>query len=306
MGFVHEADESEDNNILEVKRIKRKKSVKENFDSGFVNTGLDLNDGADETTENNVLEVKRNKVKKKKVKDVDNGFINIGLELNDEAVERIENNVLEVKRKKLKKKKVTEDCESGFVNTGLDLSNQNCETTKNDAFEVKRKEIEGNGLENPGFQSSPSQNLEIPDCDLMLNVTSTPLVQKKPIENNKNCHINRAFNANYSPNQKQRLLFAKNTIENCEAEVENEINEKRYPTVGEIGDSDGENEKLEEGTKLRYKYASFSERTPWYHCKAEGSRKSYKHLIKGDIVLCFKNTNLHEIHGYAVRRNAQR
>lgn len=104
------------------------------------------------------------------------------------------------------------------------------------------------------------------------------------------------------------------TIENYQVEVENGMNEAKYKKkfaivnkyqqcqrpIGEIG-SDGENEGLEEGSKLRFKHAKFSKKIPpWANKRSEqGAKKTYKHLIRGDIIVQFKNANLHEIEGYA-------
>lgn len=103
--------------------------------------------------------------------------------------------------------------------------------------------------------------------------------------------------------------FIKN-IEHCQAEVENNMNETKAKTftikeqmIGEIDSSDGENEVHEEGIKLRYKYASFNVKQPhWmkqFNQTAHYAKKSYKHLIKGDIIVGFKNSNLHQVNGYA-------
>lgn len=197
---------------------------------------------------------------------------------------------VEEEGKRVKKKKKKNESEVGFVNNGLDLLEGvgGGGGEKNNAMEVKR----GGGLTNPAFEEPL-----LDDSDLILNVTSAP---PPPPQQQKTGYVNRGFNAQIN-SQQQRVINARNAMENCGAEVENDINEKRYPMVGEMDGADGENEKLEEGTKLRYKYASFSHRTPWFQQKMSGPKKSYKHLIKGDIILAFKNTNLHEIQGYAVK-----
>lgn len=95
------------------------------------------------------------------------------------------------------------------------------------------------------------------------------------------------------------------TLDMYQAEIENDINEKKQMTledimVGELGNPHGENEKVPGGTKLKLKHADLDTRTPMYQLNKTGARKSYKHLIKGDIVVKFNNTNLHDIRGYAV------
>lgn len=102
------------------------------------------------------------------------------------------------------------------------------------------------------------------------------------------------------------------TIDRYQAEIENDINEKKLETltvedimIGEVGNPHGEHEKLPDGTKLKFKYANFASRTPFYHLDKTGAKKAYKHLIKGDIMVRFKNTNLHEIQGYAAKRGTR-
>ncbi|XP_018573338.1 dual specificity protein kinase splB [Anoplophora glabripennis] len=118
---------------------------------------------------------------------------------------------------------------------------------------------------------------------------------------------NTAFDK-HKTNLEENLDSISKTIDRYQAEIENDINEKKLETitmedvmVGEVGNPHGEHERLPEGTKLKFKYANFISRTPFYHLDKTGAKKSYKHLIKGDIVVGFKNTNLHEIQGYAAK-----
>lgn len=216
---------------------------------------------------------------------------NLEREINEIATKKRKQQQEEEEEKTVKtkrRKKNENNTQVGFVNNGLDLLDGGGEGENNNAMEVKR----GGGLTNPAFEEPL-----LDDSDLILNVTSAP---PPPPQQQKIGYVNRGFNPqNYS--QQQRIINARNAMENCGAEVENDINEQRYPMVGEMDGSDGENERVEEGTKLRYKYASFSHRTFWNQQNTTGPKKSYKHLIKGDIILAFKNTNLHEIQGYAVR-----
>lgn len=101
----------------------------------------------------------------------------------------------------------------------------------------------------------------------------------------------------------ENLETISKTLEMYQAEIENDINEQKVATfeeimVGDIGNPEGENEKLPDSTRLKFKYANVEERTPMYQLNKTGPKKSYKHLIKGDIILKFNNTNLHEIKGY--------
>lgn len=104
------------------------------------------------------------------------------------------------------------------------------------------------------------------------------------------------------------------TIDHYQAEVENGLNESKVKKarmseeymVGELNCSDGENEALDEGVKLRYKYAKFNRIEPIWARRNDAQttlpKKSYKHLIRGDIIIGFKNSNLHEIPGYGMGR----
>lgn len=121
--------------------------------------------------------------------------------------------------------------------------------------------------------------------------------------------VNSGFDA-VATRLEENVESMQRTIENYQAEVENDINQAKLTSteqhchiqmVGEVG-SDGENEKIEEGTKLRFKHAKFGKLPPWANKSTDtGAKKSYRHLIKGDIIVHFKNTNLHEIEGYAAR-----
>ncbi|XP_044762714.1 protein pxr-1-like [Coccinella septempunctata] len=68
----------------------------------------------------------------------------------------------------------------------------------------------------------------------------------------------------------------------------------------EVGDPAGENEILPSGeVKLKFKYANFGRMPPWMKkANSTNPKSSYRHLIKGDIVLGFRNTNMHDIRGY--------
>lgn len=94
-------------------------------------------------------------------------------------------------------------------------------------------------------------------------------------------------------------------LNNYQAEIENDMNEAKIKSVeiedimvGEVGNPDGTDEILPDGTvKLKFKNASFKKRAKFME-SLTGPKKSYTHLIKGDIVVGFKESNLHEIKGY--------
>lgn len=100
------------------------------------------------------------------------------------------------------------------------------------------------------------------------------------------------------------------TIENYQAEVENDINERKVQEppqfnnglmIGMINVSNDRHKQLEEGTQLGFKLANFNKSNAYQNKEAQLShaKKSYKHLIVGDIIVGFRNTNLDTIHGYA-------
>lgn len=93
-------------------------------------------------------------------------------------------------------------------------------------------------------------------------------------------------------------------IDAAQAQIENDINENKDGFVGELcNEGDAENEATPDGVKLRYRFAKFSKAPSWQqraNNTATTPKKSYAHLIRGDIILHFKNTNLHEVKGYAV------
>nr|XP_023014779.1 uncharacterized protein LOC111504455 [Leptinotarsa decemlineata] len=102
------------------------------------------------------------------------------------------------------------------------------------------------------------------------------------------------------------------TLDTFQAEIDNDINEEKVKAitmedvmVGEVGSPDGENEELPGGTRLKFKYANLNSKTPLYHLNSTGPKKSYKHLIKGDIMVMFDGTNLHEVEGYAVKEKRE-
>ncbi|CAH1977783.1 unnamed protein product [Acanthoscelides obtectus] len=194
----------------------------------------------------------------------------------------------------------------------------------------KQKEIEGKS--NPELkrdESINSVNSEIvEDEQLMLNVAVIPVEVKADtkdtaktsqsvkrsksvrfsnviIQNNE--HIKTGIDNECFDKQKsmldENMQFISQTIDRFEAEIENDLNEEKQLMVGEIRNPAGQPEKLPDGTtRLKFKDANLGTKTATYHLNKTGAKKSYKHLIKGDIVLKFKETNLHEISGYAAKK----
>jgi len=133
-------------------------------------------------------------------------------------------------------------------------------------------------------------------------------IQKKKSKKRNKGIENNAFDQQANSIEENVTALSK-TLDTFQAEVENEINEAKMKSVevedimvGEVGNPDGNNELLPDGTvKLKFKHANFK-RASRYMENLTGARRSYRHLIKGDIVMEFRETNLHEIDGYAVTR----
>ncbi|KAI4454692.1 g patch domain containing protein [Holotrichia oblita] len=161
--------------------------------------------------------------------------------------------------------------QSGFVNNAFDIRSVDKINFCNDKFELKPSP---NGIDNKAFNKT-----------------------KTEIEENVNSISNK--------------------IERYQAEVENNINECKYElsqdsytgyySIGDVARI-SENIRVEEGLKLCFKQANFRTPVPHYH-KGGGvalPKKSYRHLIQGDITVTFRSSNLHEIKGYATESNRGR
>ena len=148
------------------------------------------------------------------------------------------------------------------------------ESVRFDAKDESNNSVQSNkNSASPGDSTQlPSQNgdSEMPECNIMLNVTYIDVKSKFKERNRargeKTCPL---------PNAK---------------EVE-------YQMVGDTATSLEKHVKLENGTKLSFKDVKFGTLPPWLK-KGNKPRCSYKHLIRGDITVAFKNTNLHQIAGY--------
>ncbi|XP_076253818.1 uncharacterized protein LOC143192377 [Rhynchophorus ferrugineus] len=285
-----------------------------------------------------------------------------------------------LKEKKKKKKKSKQDQVTGLENPVFNDESDQSFVITGEEFEVKRKDKskkkskkdkkEEIGIDNPAL----NLNDTVEDCDLMLNIVSTPVSQKTD-EKSVNSFSIKRVSEDYSSSRRKSVRFSDvtreriipnkedihqssfgegsdiieiegklndsaeipvkkskkhrmglenngfdyqansieenitsitNTLDSYEAEIENDMNEAKLKAVelseimvGEVGNPDGENEALSDGSvKLKFKYAKFRKQ-PTYMDALTGPKKSYKHLIKGDILLNFKQSNLHEISGYA-------
>lgn len=247
----------------------------------------------------------------------------------------------EVKRKKKKQKIVQEmGCDNPTFDTNTNICNSPVNNNFEIKRKKDKYAIDNPNL-NISVDENISKTVDESEFDIMLNITTTPSQPKSNVstspKNRKQSKFKRK-SVRFSDVTEERIIPSNEDIENrnelfdinskiiesglsspddpnqelqeisrkidCfQAEIENDINEdKASRYIGEIGDPDGLNEKLPDGTKLKLKFAKFGRIAPLSFKHNESSPKSsYRHLIKGDIVLGFKNTNLHEIEGYAVR-----
>ncbi|XP_066257677.1 DNA ligase 1-like [Euwallacea similis] len=337
-------------------------------------------------TEPSVIELTPQKIKtsKKTLEGIENHIFSIETE-NDSMTTETEN-PYELKPKRKKKSQSKEES-PGLINPLFDVTDAaNDKDLMNELYEVKRidktkkkkkqEHKENEGIDNPALALDASIEEE---CDLMLNIASTPVITTPKTTEQSRIHkvkpLSRRKSVRFSDVTRERIIPSKEdiesetleesreiieiegilndsselsnidkfiqkkkakkfnkgiengafdqqannieenitsmskTIDTFQAEVENDINEAKIKSikvedimVGEVGNPEGDNEKLEDGTvKLKFKHANFK-RVYRYMESLTGAKKSYKHLIKGDIVVGFRDTNLHQIEGYAAQK----
>ncbi|VEN48875.1 unnamed protein product [Callosobruchus maculatus] len=309
-------------------KIKKKKAKLANKDSSFDTLSISKN-GIDNCTfdpsldPNDAEQVQENpyevKIKKKKTEfAIENPCFDANSDSPPANSTVDEENPYEVKIKKKKIKQMSDDATS--------LENQN----KNSILELeekkKRKQIEAvsNPSLKPDDNNIPISNDIVVDDQLMLNVAVIPV----PVQDETPHSVRRKKSVRFSnvnqeviiPNETtngidnqcfdeqknmldENMQFISKTLDRFEAEIENDLNEEKQLMIGEVGNPSGNDQKLPDGTvKLKFKHANLGSKTPMYHLDKTGAKKSYKHLIKGDIVLHFKETNLHQIPGYGAKK----
>ncbi|KAJ8982238.1 hypothetical protein NQ317_013540 [Molorchus minor] len=244
----------------------------------------------------------------------------------------------EVKRKKKKAKKTVEN---GLENPALSLETSSDGITENTSLKIEESDLMLNIVSTPiasslkgskGEETFSAKTAKRRKSVRFSNVTQERIIPNnddlKTMSNNEHFDIdtlvsngsledqtrsdygvdNVAFDQ-HKNRLEENLDNISKTLDRYQAEIENDINEKKLEdfhmddiVVGEVGNPHGTNEKLPDGTRLKFKYANFVSSVPSFHLDKTGSKKSYRHLIKGDIVVKFKNTNLHQIEGYAVKK----
>ncbi|XP_044260850.1 uncharacterized protein LOC123008877 isoform X5 [Tribolium madens] len=310
---TNELGNSEISNNFEVKRMKKKKKNEDSF--AIDNPNFDTCEVSElgNSHLSSDFEVKRKK-KMKKNEDsfaIDNPNFDT-FETSELGNSQVSND-FEVKRKKKKN-------EDSFAidNPNFDI---NCENgCSSNEFEVERKKTKRKNCEEIKKSDEESHKEEPePTLDLILNVTATPVAPPPPpkhssIKRRKSVRFSDVNEERIIPNNEENGLKDSSLdldveemskkIDGFQAEIENDMNEaKARKFIGEVGNPDGENEKLPDGgTRLKFKYAKFGRAPPWAKNTTK-AKSSIKHLIKGDIVLGFNNTNLHEIVGYGNKKN---
>lgn len=293
----------------------------------------------------NDFEVKRKKKKRKNEDSfaLDNPNFEMNCETND-CEDSCVSNDFEVKRKK-KRNNETDSfaIDNPTFNSSSEEKSSHVDNTFEVKRKKKKKVKESLAIDNPSFNDKKEESAKIeepePTFDLILNVTSTPCVPppsaKPSLKRRKSVRFNDVNEERIIPNNEdianRNELFDINSrvienglkdttsskldldveemskkIDGFQAEIENDMNEAKVRKfIGEVGNPDGENEKLPHGTKLKFKYANFGKSPAWMNRSTSKSKSSYKHLIKGDIVLGFNNTNLHEIVGYGIKNRGK-
>ncbi|KAF2895306.1 hypothetical protein ILUMI_10861 [Ignelater luminosus] len=284
-----------DGNQTEDFKVKHKKK---NKSKGIDNPALNLNDSNNTSSEKSL----QNGIENPTLEILD---CDIMLNVTDEPVKT----PVTPKAQKYTPKHKTKTVRFSKTNQEFIIDNRSPDdiTKRNELYDINTKVIED------GLRNLKKKNQHVEDCkfdiksiDKLDFCNDTPLPKKNHLGiDNKGFDI-RAQKVEESVNMITR------TIDHYQAEVENGINESKLKRtrmneeymVGELNCSDGENEVHDDGVKLRFKYAKFNRIEPMWAKRNDAQttlpKKSYKHLIRGDIIIGFKNSNLHEIPGYGM------
>lgn len=175
---------------------------------------------------------------------------------------------------------------------------------RNELFDINTKVIE-NGLEEEARKNGTLNS----KFDMQSIDKKTFYEKSKPLKKRKRGVENSAFDEQ-STKLQENIDDISKTIDMYQAQIENDINEAKTKInsveldelmVGEPGISEGDHEKVPEGALLKFHGVKFG-KSPAYMNSFTGPKKSYKHLIKGDVIVAFKESNLHEIYGYGVKK----
>lgn len=285
----------------EVKRKKKKQKVSEN---GLDNPCLNLNDDSKEDTKNEDAE------------DACDLMLNVAVIPINKTANGLLKQEKEEKNRKRRRKSVrfSEINEEHIIPNDYDLNAAIADDVekRNELFEIntqviehslqeeKKKDVcdEKEGFVNGGF--------DIKSIDRM-SFYEKEFEKKKKMKNKRiekglsNVVFDKHGNA-----LEENIEVITKTIENYQAEVENDINEDKIKNkklkIGSVGIISDINyhEKTPDGVRLAFKKANFKKVQQWKNeVYTTSSKKSYSHLIVGDVIVGFKNSNLHQIEGYA-------
>lgn len=284
-----------------VKKSKKSKSSKTEQNEGLDNPCLNADNlNREESTGESVsneFEVVRKSKKQKKTDLKAVGVDNVALNLNDSNPVNVISDISVIES----------DLMFNIVSTPIIKKNTETSTSSNTIEAAKssvkrRKSVRFNDVTQEHIipNKEEVEEIDLPteiDPQVTLNGSKGKKGRSKKFAGDQVKDKKANFN--------KRINSISQKIDGCQAEVENDINEAKLKSVqmedmmiGQVGNPDGENESHEEGSLLKFKYAKFGA-VPGYMKNLTGAKKSYKHLIKGDIVVQFKNANLHEINGYA-------
>lgn len=205
------------------------------------------------------------------------------------------------------------------------------------SLEEQKKDSSNNGHEKVvGFLNTAFDLKSIDKVSFYEKSYESKIPEKKVVKNGKKLKLTQVGQDNVVFDQKateieENVDCISKTIDNYEAEVENDINEKKAElktnkkrnninstndnqienisnswnepvefSVGMANISSPNHKKLPDGTQLGFQLAKFKTQSFRYDRAAQmnDAKKSYKHLIVGDVNVAFRNTNLHAITGY--------
>lgn len=307
-------------NPYEVKPKKKKK--KKDDALAIDNPNFNANDSVETSNENIALEVQKKQKKTKENKenidsttDISSSDIkeSISLDIEDSdlmlnvvttpIIKRTEqttseNSIMQISSVKRRKSvRFSDVTQERIIPNNDDLRNLSDIENRNELFEINTQVI--------------NSSLEEHNISFDMSALDKFSYDNRKGGKKKNLGLDNAAFDKQKTNLEENLDSISKTIDRYQAEIENDMNEKKLETftmedimIGEVGNPHGDHEKLPEGTKLKFRYANFLSHSPFYHLDKTGAKKAYKHLIKGDIVVGFKNSNLHEIRGYAVKSGA--
>ncbi|KAH1011428.1 hypothetical protein HUJ04_000801 [Dendroctonus ponderosae] len=305
IGVENETSVTEEQSAYEIK-LKPKKKDKSKENVGVENPTFSCNDSVNsQDLPNEEFEIQRKKKsKKKKRKDteenkgLDNPALNLEASIDDCCDLML--NVVSTPIQPTESKHASEDLSIQRVRKVERRKSVRFSDVTRERIIPSKEEMQAEGLDCSRdiveFQGKLNDSSDLTYLDTF--------VPKKKSKKKAKGLENGAFDQ-YACNIEETIDSMNENLNNYQAEIENDMNEAKMKSleiedimIGQVGNPDGTDEKLADGTvKLKFKNASFKKRAKFMD-SLTGPKKSYTHLIKGDIVVGFKESNLHEIKGY--------